>query len=83
MRTVYELERAGAAAMILEDQVFPKRCGHAAGKAIIPLDKYLRKLECALEARQTSMVRRRAHRRHDDGRGHHARAGASTPPAPT
>ncbi len=56
VRTVYELKRAGAAAMILEDQVFPKRCGHAAGKAIIPLDKYMRKLECALEARQTSMV---------------------------
>jgi 2-methylisocitrate lyase-like PEP mutase family enzyme len=56
VRTVYELERAGAAGMILEDQVFPKRCGHAAGKAIIPLEKYLRKLECALEARQTSMV---------------------------
>src|SRR5580700_2794822 len=31
VRTVYELERAGAAAIILEDQVFPKRCGHAAG----------------------------------------------------
>jgi 2-methylisocitrate lyase-like PEP mutase family enzyme len=56
VRTVYELESAGAAAMILEDQVFPKRCGHAAGKAIIPLDKYLRKLDCALAARQTSMV---------------------------
>jgi len=55
VRTVQELERAGAAAMILEDQVFPKRCGHAAGKAIIPLDKYMRKLECALQARQTSM----------------------------
>ena len=56
VRTVYELERAGAAAMILEDQVFPKRCGHAAGKSVIPLDRYMRKLECALEARQTSMV---------------------------
>jgi 2-methylisocitrate lyase-like PEP mutase family enzyme len=56
VRTVYELERAGAAGMILEDQVFPKRCGHAAGKAIIPLDRYMRKLECALEARQTNMV---------------------------
>lgn len=56
VRTVYELERAGAAGMILEDQVFPKRCGHAAGKSVIPLDKYMRKLECALEARQTSMV---------------------------
>jgi 2-methylisocitrate lyase-like PEP mutase family enzyme len=56
VRTVYELERAGAAAMILEDQVFPKRCGHAAGKAVIPLDRYMRKLDCALAARQTSMV---------------------------
>jgi methylisocitrate lyase len=56
VRTVYELERAGAAAMILEDQVFPKRCGHAAGKAVIPLDKYMRKLDCALAARQTGMV---------------------------
>jgi 2-methylisocitrate lyase-like PEP mutase family enzyme len=55
VRTVYELERAGAAAMILEDQVFPKRCGHVANKAILPLDKYMRKLECALRARQTPM----------------------------
>jgi 2-methylisocitrate lyase-like PEP mutase family enzyme len=45
VRTVRELEHSGAAAMILEDQVFPKRCGHAAGKAIIPLDQYMRKLE--------------------------------------
>ncbi len=56
VRTVLELERAGAAALILEDQVFPKRCGHAAGKSVIPLDRYMRKLECALEARQTSLV---------------------------
>jgi 2-methylisocitrate lyase-like PEP mutase family enzyme len=56
LRTVYELERAGAAAMILEDQVFPKRCGHAAGKSIIPLDQYMRKLDCALAARETAMV---------------------------
>jgi 2-methylisocitrate lyase-like PEP mutase family enzyme len=56
VRTVYEMERAGAAAMILEDQVFPKRCGHAAGKEVIPLDRYMRKLDCALAARQTSMV---------------------------
>ena len=55
VRTVHELEHAGAAAMILEDQVLPKRCGHAAGKAIIPLDQYMRKLECALEARRTPM----------------------------
>jgi methylisocitrate lyase len=42
--------------MILEDQVFPKRCGHAVGKKVIPLDQYMRKLDCALKARQTGMV---------------------------
>ncbi len=56
VRTVHELEHAGAAAIILEDQVFPKRCGHAAGKTILPFEQYMRKLECALEARQTPMV---------------------------
>ncbi len=56
VRTVHELEHAGAAGMILEDQVMPKRCGHAAGKAVLPLDQYMRKLECALAARQTPMV---------------------------
>ncbi len=56
VRTVHELEAAGSAAMILEDQVFPKRCGHAASKAVLPLEQYMRKLECALEARQTPLV---------------------------
>jgi 2,3-dimethylmalate lyase len=55
VRTVHELESAGAGAMILEDQVFPKRCGHAASKAVLPLEEYMRKLECALAARETSM----------------------------
>ena len=55
IRTVHELEYAGAAAMTLEDQVFPKRCGHAANKMIVPLDDYLRKLECALRVRETPL----------------------------
>jgi 2,3-dimethylmalate lyase len=55
VRTVNELEHSGASAMILEDQVFPKRCGHAAGKQTIPLDQYMRKLHAALAARQTRM----------------------------
>jgi 2-methylisocitrate lyase-like PEP mutase family enzyme len=55
VRTVHELESAGAGAMILEDQVFPKRCGHAANKAVLPLEEYMRKLECALATRETSM----------------------------
>jgi 2-methylisocitrate lyase-like PEP mutase family enzyme len=54
-RTVYELESAGAAAMILEDQVFPKRCGHAEGKKVIPLDDYMKKLDAVLRSRQTPL----------------------------
>jgi 2,3-dimethylmalate lyase len=55
VRTVRELESAGAAGMVMEDQVLPKRCGHTNKKQILPLDKYLRKLEFALRARQTPM----------------------------
>src|SRR5258708_26735097 len=56
VRTVHELEHAGAAAMILEDQVSPKRCGHVAGKAVIPLDQYMRKPACPLDAPHTPPV---------------------------
>jgi 2-methylisocitrate lyase-like PEP mutase family enzyme len=52
IRTVQELERAGAAGLLLEDQVFPKRCGHFAGKQVIPADEMLIKLTVALEARR-------------------------------
>jgi 2,3-dimethylmalate lyase len=51
IRTVQELFRAGAAGMFLEDQVWPKRCGHMKGKQVIPLDEYLKKLRAAVEAR--------------------------------
>ncbi len=56
LRTVGEFESAGAAAMIMEDQVLPKRCGHSENKAIVPLPHYLKKLEGALGGRQTPMV---------------------------
>jgi len=56
VRTVSELEHAGAAAMIMEDQIMPKRCGHSANKKVLPLDLYMKKLNCALKARQTPMV---------------------------
>jgi 2-methylisocitrate lyase-like PEP mutase family enzyme len=55
-RTVYELEFAGAAALILEDQVFPKRCGHSANRVVIPMRDYMRKLEAAMNARRTPLV---------------------------
>jgi 2-methylisocitrate lyase-like PEP mutase family enzyme len=50
-RTVRELERAGAAAITLEDQVFPKRCGHFDGKRVAPTGEMIARLRAALEAR--------------------------------
>jgi len=54
MRTVQELERAGAAGLFLEDQVWPKRCGHMRGKRVIPVDEQVEKLRAAVEARGAS-----------------------------
>ncbi len=51
IRTVQELLRAGAAGMFLEDQVWPKRCGHMKGKQVIPLEEQLKKLKAAIEAK--------------------------------
>ena len=51
-QTVREFERAGAAGILLEDQVSPKRCGHFAGKQVIPVDEMLGKLRVALDARR-------------------------------
>ncbi len=53
-RTVQEYERAGAAGMTLEDQSFPKRCQHLAGKEVIDIDEMVEKLKAALEARSSS-----------------------------
>jgi 2-methylisocitrate lyase-like PEP mutase family enzyme len=50
-RTVREYEDAGAAALHLEDQVFPKRCGFLDGKQVIPLDEMVPKVKAACEAR--------------------------------
>jgi len=54
MRTVEELIRVGAAGMFLEDQVWPKRCGHMKGKQVIPLEEQIKKLQAAREARGES-----------------------------
>jgi methylisocitrate lyase len=51
IRTVHDLRRAGAAGMFLEDQVWPKRCGHMKGKQVIPLDEQLKKLKAAIAAK--------------------------------
>ncbi|MFF8593432.1 oxaloacetate decarboxylase [Streptomyces sp. NPDC015220] len=50
------LERIGASGVILEDQKRPRRCGHADGKQVLPLDEYLAKLEQVLATRQDLVV---------------------------
>ena len=52
MRTVRAFERAGAAMVQLEDQTFPKRCGHLDGKTVVPVAEMCGKLKAALDARQ-------------------------------
>ncbi len=51
IRTVQLLERAGADALQIEDQVFPKRCGHFAGKHVIPAAEMVGKIKAAVDAR--------------------------------
>src|SRR5262245_3838839 len=51
-RTVAMLERAGADAIQIEDQVFPKRCGHFSGKEVIPAAEMIAKVKAAVDARR-------------------------------
>jgi 2-methylisocitrate lyase-like PEP mutase family enzyme len=51
-RTVREYERAGVAGLHIEDQVWPKKCGHMEGKQVIPLEEMVQKVRAAVEARQ-------------------------------
>ena len=50
-KLVRELEEVGAAGIFLEDQKWPKRCGHMQGKQVIPKDEYAEKLQAAIDAR--------------------------------
>lgn len=52
IRTVNELIDAGAAGMFLEDQVWPKRCGHMKGKRVIPVEEQTQKIRAAVDARR-------------------------------
>ncbi|HVM85759.1 MAG TPA: oxaloacetate decarboxylase [Candidatus Binatia bacterium] len=52
VRTVKAFERAGVAALFIEDQVAPKRCGHMEGKRVIPVADMVAKLKAALDARR-------------------------------
>lgn len=53
IRTVREFERAGVAGLQLEDQVFPKRCGHMEGKQVVPVEEMTAKIRAAVYARKS------------------------------
>lgn len=54
VRTVRVLERAGASGIQIEDQVFPKKCGHFKGKDVVPLDEMVQKVKAAVDSRRDS-----------------------------
>jgi 2-methylisocitrate lyase-like PEP mutase family enzyme len=56
IRTVELYEEAGGAGIFLEDQVWPKKCGHMAGKKVVPREDWLAKLRAALDARDRLFV---------------------------
>ena len=56
IRTVELFEAAGAAGIFLEDQLWPKKCGHMAGKRVVAADEWLAKLRAALECRRRLFV---------------------------
>jgi 2-methylisocitrate lyase-like PEP mutase family enzyme len=51
---VQAFEKAGMAAIMIEDQVWPKRCGHMAGKQVIPAEEMVQKIKAAVDARRDS-----------------------------
>jgi methylisocitrate lyase len=51
-RSVQQMEKAGAAALMLEDQVMPKRCGRMAGKHVVPIEEFVSKIKAAVDARR-------------------------------
>ena len=55
-RTVRELEAAGAAAIQIEDQVMPKRCGHLDGKQVVSSDEFCAKVRAASQARDSALI---------------------------
>jgi 2-methylisocitrate lyase-like PEP mutase family enzyme len=56
IRTVELYEHAGAAGIFLEDQVWPKKCGHMAGKRVVPREDWLAKLQAAVDHRDRLFV---------------------------
>ena len=67
IRTVRELEAAGAAAIQIEDQVLPKRCGHLDGKTVISTDAFVEKIAAAAQSRKDMLIVARTDVRAIDG----------------
>ncbi len=67
MRTVREFERAGVAAIQIEDQVAPKRCGHMSDKQVIPTNEMVAKMRAAVEAREKMLLIARTDARAPEG----------------
>jgi 2-methylisocitrate lyase-like PEP mutase family enzyme len=61
VRTIRILERAGASGIQIEDQVFPKKCGHFAGKHVIAADEMVQKIKAAVDARRDQSLQIIAH----------------------
>jgi len=67
VRTVELWEQAGATGMFLEDQVWPKRCGHMDGKQVVAREEWLAKLRAALDHRSSLFLTARTDARASDG----------------
>ena len=74
-RTVTDLEAAGVAAIQIEDQVMPKRCGHLDGKQIAPAEEFVAKIRAASEARRSSLIMARTDSKAVYGMGEAVRRG--------
>ena len=87
IRTVQEYEAAGVAAVHIEDQVMPKKCGHMEGKQLIGADEMVAKVEAAVAARRSpELLDHRPHRRprsRGPGRRDRACAAPTARPEPT
>ena len=75
IRTVRELEAAGAAAIQIEDQVLPKRCGHLDGKTVISTDAFVEKIAAAAQSRKDMLIVARTDVRAIDGMKRRSSAG--------
>ena len=78
-RTVREYEKRGVAGLHIEDQGFPKKCGHLDNKVIVPLDEYLAKIRTSSSSRARTRAPRSASRRQSAARTPRLQPGPTWP----